>query len=74
MCVCVYIYIYIYIHTYIHRKTGNKSDSMKMYKYEKIQEDGFTYSLNYLLTLNTSIFKTSSELMNTRNLYHLMKV
>ena len=50
-----YIYIYIYIYIW----TGNKSNCMKMYKYEKITSSGddFIYSLNYLPTLNASVFE-----------------
>ena len=44
----------IYIYIYIYWKTGIKSDSMKIYKYEKECKDFFVdefiNSLNYLLT------------------------
>ena len=52
----------IHTHTYTSGKTVNKSDSIKMYKYEKkntssSSEDDFSYSLNYLSTSNISVFK-----------------
>ena len=57
--VCIYIYIYIYIW-----KTGNKSDSMKMFKHKKkntrFLEDDLINSLNYLVMLNVLVFKPSS--------------
>ena len=37
---------------------------MKIYKYEKNARSSDLYNLNYLLTLNVSVFKPSSGSMN----------
>ena len=50
------IYIYIYIYIYINGKTGTKSDSMKMYKYEKSTWPSGADFIS-LLMLNVSVFK-----------------
>ena len=46
-------------------KTRNKSDSIKMYNYDKTQglQGTNLFRLNYFLTLNASIFKSSSGRM-----------
>ena len=57
-----YIYIYIYIYK---GKTGNKSDSVKMYTDERHKVfNGWFYLQKFLPALNVSVFRPSSGHVN----------
>ena len=47
-------FIFLYLSIYLSIETGSKSDSMKKHKVFTVND--FIYNLNYLLTLNVSVF------------------